>query len=573
MAVRRLTGSNRPRMANARPGRDASHQRHASPVADPATGPTPRENVTRRIHHKLRIVVLSAVALLVSGGVALAVPAASVSFCPALRWVGSWIDSPSDADSLVDESLDLFVGGSRQTMRMIIAPHLGGRVVRVHLSNRFGARPVTFNDVTIAHESSGAALVPGTVRSVTFGGSDSVTVPAGHDVVSDPIPFSFDAFNNLAVSVYLASYPGLPTQHFSARQTSYYTAPGAGDDVADATGTAFTEHTTARYYVDGLDVLAPGDVGAVVAFGDSITDGFQTSAAATLLPETASTLNTNGRWPDDLQRRLFAAGDPRLSVLDAGLSGNRVLANGLLPFFGPSGVSRFRQDALDQPGVTAVILLEGINDIGQSAGTVTAAALEAGLKQYVKEAHAAGLRILLGTLTPSGGATGLQITYATGAANVVREQFNAWIRSGASGADGVIDFDAAVRNPADPNEILPAYNGGDGIHFNLAGYRAMADAINLAQLYPPSCPTVSLTARRKDVTSGARGGYVFTARVIENGSSQPLAGAVIRFARHTARTRANGTVTFTLKLGKKGGYRATLTVLGQRRATTTVRVT
>lgn len=404
--------------------------------------------------------------------------------CSAEHWVGSWADSPSDSDSATDASVDTFAGGPSQTFRMIITPHLGGRTIRVHLSNRFGSQPVTFGGVTIASAAGGAALVPGSVRPVTFNHSASVTVPAGKDVVSDPVRFTVVAFHNLAVSMYLAGYPGLPTEHFTARQTSYYTPPAAGDDASSPSAAAFTEHTTARYYVDGLDVMAPRDVGSVVAFGDSITDGYQASSGA-VVPETASTLNTNGRWPDDLQRRLIAARDGRISILNAGISGNRILEGGQIPMFGPSGLSRFRVDALDQAGVTEVIVLEGINDIGQSSAT--AAQLEAGYDQLVTAAHAAHLEIVLGTLTPAGSASGVEQSYGGAQSEQTREAVNTWIRSGASRANGFIDFDAAVRNPADPSEILPAYNGGDGLHFNLAGYQAMANAVELSKLAVPAC--------------------------------------------------------------------------------------
>jgi lysophospholipase L1-like esterase len=435
---------------------------------------------------------------------------AQLPSCSARHWVGSWIDSPSDADSAIDASLDLFAGGPNQTLRMIITPHLGGNVVRVHLSNRVGSGPVTFSTVTIARAAAGAALVPGSVRSVTFNHSSSVTVPAGEDVVSDPVGFSFTAFDNLAVSMYLAGYPGLPTEHFTARQTSYYTPPGAGDQASDPAATPFTEHTTARYYVDGLDVMTPDDVGSVVAFGDSITDGYQ--GPNTVLPENTSTLNTNGRWPDDLQRRLIAAGDDRISILNAGISGNRILDDGQIPMFGPSGLSRFRLDALDQPGVTEVIVLEGINDIGQSGDvthpqqpSATPAQLEAGYEQLVTAAHAAHLKILLGTLTPTGGTTGVEASYSSAQSEATREAVNAWIRSGASRADGFIDFDAAVRNPADPTEIAPAYNGGDSLHFNLAGYQALADAVDLSRLEAPACRRrVTRRIRRRSASAALR---------------------------------------------------------------------
>jgi lysophospholipase L1-like esterase len=366
---------------------------------------------------------------------------------------------------------------------MIIAPHLGGRTLRVHLTNRFDPAPVTLGPVTIGMAGSGAALVPGSQRPVTFAGRSSITIPAGADAVSDPVKLSFGAFTDLAVSVFIPGSIKYPTEHFITRQTSYLTPRGSGDHATERSGSAFTLTTTDMfstgwYFLDGVDVRAPGSTGTVSAFGDSITDGDQ----AQLRPprEELATIDTNGRYPDDLARRLLAAKIP-LSVLNAGISGNELLHSGV-PVLGPSGPSRFDLDALAQAGVTDVIVLEGINDIARTP-PATASQLIAAYERLIEQAHQAGVAIQLGTLTPAGGAPP---AYGDAAANAVREQVNRWIRTQRF-SDGIVDFDAAVRDPQDPARIDPAYNGGDDLHFNLAGYQAMAGAVNLKLLARPNC--------------------------------------------------------------------------------------
>jgi hypothetical protein len=267
--------------------------------------------------------------------------------CSASRWVGSWTASPTDAQTSFDPSLNVLRFGDRQTFRMILSPHFGGDRARLHLSNRFGTRPVTFNRVSPALRRSGASLVAGSLRRVQFAGRSAVTVPAGHDVVSDPVRLSFGPFDDLAVSIYVDHSSGIPTEHWSARQTSYLTAPGAGNKTTARRGASFSQQTTARYYVDGLDVRAPRRVGSVVALGDSLTDGYQ--GPPNLVPEDPGSIDRNQRYPDFLARRLLAHRRP-LSVLNAGISGNPVLANGYYPYFGPSAISRLRADVLRQPG-------------------------------------------------------------------------------------------------------------------------------------------------------------------------------------------------------------------------------
>ena len=386
------------------------------------------------------------------------------------HWVGSWEASPSGV-SLNQPLAD-------RTLRMIVAPHLGGSMLRVHLTNRFGTAPVTLGPFTVGLRGPGASLAAGSARRVTFDGSTTVTIPAGADAVSDPVNLSFGPFRDLAVSVYVPGLVKYPTEHLITRQTSYM---GDGDDASAMSGRAFTQRTTGVistgwYFLDGIDVLAPGSTGAVAAFGDSITDGFQTRGGK----EVLATIDTNGRYPDDLARRLLAARIP-LSVLNAGISGNELLNSGL-PLVGPSGLSRFGPDVLAQAGVSDVIVLEGINDIARTP-PATASRLIAAYKQLISRAHAAGLAIQLGTLTPTGGAP---TAYADAAANSVREQVNEWIRTQRF-SDGIVDFDAAVRDPHDPAMIDPAYDGGDGLHLNLAGYRALARAVDLALLQRPNC--------------------------------------------------------------------------------------
>jgi len=392
------------------------------------------------------------------------------------HWVGSWAASPSGV-SIIQPLED-------RTARMIIAPHLGGSTLRVDLANRYAVAPVTLGPVTIGVRGSGASLVPGSERAVTFAGRQSVTIQPGASAVSDPIGLRFRAFQDLAISVYVPGAVKYPSEHFITRQTSYLSPRGSGDHAAATSGSAFAEKTTGMfstgwYFLDGLDVRAPGRTGAVVAFGDSITDGDQGKPRSG--GEQLATIDTDGRYPDDLARRLIAAGID-LSVLNAGISGNQLLRSGL-PLFGPSGLTRFAMDALGQAGVTDVIVLEGINDIAHTP-PATASELIAAYERLITQAHEAGVAIQLGTLTPTGGA--LSSAYAQAAAESVRDQVNQWIRTQRF-SDGVVDFDAAVRDPADPSRILPAYNGGDSLHFDLAGYRALASAVDLALLERPDC--------------------------------------------------------------------------------------
>jgi lysophospholipase L1-like esterase len=413
---------------------------------------------------------------LVTASILLALAGGTTAATPQ-HWVGSWIAPPSDGSTFQPTLSD-------QTLRMIVSPHLSGGRLRIHLSNRFGTSPITLGPVTVAIRGRGAALMRGSLRKVTFAGVPTVTIRPGAEAISDSARLHVRAFEDLAISVAIQESISAPTEHFSTRQTNYLTPPGSGNHAAEYASSAYSQ-TTARdgfstgwYFLDGVDVRAPLRTGAVVTFGDSITDGFQGNRSPGA--EQLKTIGTNGRYPDDLQRRIDSAHIP-LSVLNAGISGNRVLRGGLLPLFGPSGLSRFESDAVSQPGVRDVIVLEGINDIGENPA-LTAAQLISGYKRLIAQAHAAGVRIQLGTLTPAEGTA--ELNYGTASANRTRDAVNKWIRRQHL-SDGIIDFDAAVRDPHAPGRISPHYDGSDHLHFNLAGYRAMARAVNLKLLAPP----------------------------------------------------------------------------------------
>ena len=382
---------------------------------------------------------------------------------PGDGWVTSWSASPQVAarDTLAA------VGFDNQTVRDIIFTSVGGDLIRLELTNVFGASPLRVGHVTVAVAGPDATVLPGTIHPVTYRGSASFQIPAGAQILTDPVAMPVAPLQDLAVSVYLPDQTGAATFHSDAQQVNWVST--AGDHAADSDAGAFITPTLSWYYVSALIVQASGADGTVVALGDSITDG------------VGSTADANARWPNDLARRLDALGGPALSVADEGIGGNRVLIGARC--CGASAEARFGRDALDQPGVRDVIVLEGINDIGFSAALgpgVGAAQIIAGYQQLIAEAHARGLKIFGATLLPFQGAG-----YYTAAGEVTREAVNTWIRTGGA-FDGVIDFDAVMRDPAHPLMLNPAYDCGDHLHPNDVGYQAMADAISLETLLPGS---------------------------------------------------------------------------------------
>jgi lysophospholipase L1-like esterase len=373
-------------------------------------------------------------------------------------WTATW-------STAIDGGLAPYLWTDR-TLRMVEHTSVGGSRVRVRLDNAFGPTPLTVGHATIAVRQSGAVPVAAPV-TLTFGGARQVTMPAGGQAYSDPLPFSVPADSDLLVSLYLPGTVRLAPMHSQGLQDMYSSADGGTDHAAD--GADFPVNNLFGFWtvLSGIEVTGPSH-STVVAFGDSITDGY------------ASAVNGNQRWPNYLARRLLAAYGPKApAVADEGISGNKVLSdtfNGL-PGTGVDGVkatARLDRDVLSQGGVRTVIVLEGINDVSSDA---SAADVIAGLTRIADTAHAYGLRVVAGTLTPTEGCS-----CTNPSRSAVRDQINAFIRNSGGVFDAWVDFDAAVRNPADPEAMLPQYDSGDHLHPNGAGYQAMADAIDLRRL-------------------------------------------------------------------------------------------
>ena len=415
----------------------------------------------------------------------------AVASCQGEHWVGAWTAPPQattllsasglavqefEADLLANQKIFPNLAQAQvfndQSLRLIVAPHLGGQSLRLHLGNRFQKGSVTLDGVYVGLTRSGASLVPGSNHAVTFGGQPQVSIAPGAEAVSDPVSITTQPLQNLSVSFHIQGLLVPVDYHLTAQQVSYL-SPLPGSYGADEDASLFINTISSWYVLNAIDVQAPGSTGAVVAFGDSLTDGY------------LSSYNQNGRWPDYLARRLLAeSAQPRLAVMDAGISGNFVASDAYI--YGPSGVSRFADDALSKAGVTDVILFEGINDIGGAPKDAsTADAIMAADRAIILQAHAAGLKIIGATLTPAAGAKASQAG-GSGEPQALRQTVNDWIRNGGA-FDSVVDFDAAVRDPANPDHIAPQYDGGDHLHFNDAGYQALADAIDLGAFQGTGC--------------------------------------------------------------------------------------
>jgi lysophospholipase L1-like esterase len=363
-----------------------------------------------------------------------------------------------------------FVHFTNQTLRQVVHTSIGGSRARVVLSNAYGTSAVTIGVAHMAVRGKGSAI-QGPGRPLTFAGRPTVTIPANAVIYSDAVDLVVPQDADLAIDLYLpgtTNSPATLTMHGGSFQTSYISETGnhAGKPTLPAVGT-----TQSWFLLSRVDVLAPDAVGAIVAFGDSITDGAR------------STPDTNNRWPDHLARRLLSQGI-RMGVLNAGIGGNRLLSEATVPpgadiravGAGMNALARFERHVLSHPGVTHVIVLEGINDIGNARQnpTPTAEDLIAVHKQLIDQAHARGLKIFGATLTPFWGAA-----YYTEAGEAKRQALNEWIRT-SKAYDGVIDFDKATRDPADPRKFLEKYDSCDYLHPADAGYKAMGDAIDLA---------------------------------------------------------------------------------------------
>lgn len=378
----------------------------------------------------------------------------------ACSWQATWASSqmiPGAGDTLP-------AGGmTGATLREIVRTSIGGRQVRVRFSNAFGSEPLVILGGEIARSADKATdrIVPATRHALTFAGAASITIPPGGDWLSDPVPFAAAAFDDLAVSFRVSGDPANQTSHPGARATSYV-APGDVTGAETLSGATRTDHW---FMLSGIEVQRCASALGIVALGDSITDGH------------GATTNGNDRWPDVLARRLGG----RRAVLNEGIGGNRVLLDGL----GPNALARLDRDVLAQPGVRDVILLEGINDLGTltrlqprtpAERAAFVAQLTAGYAQIVARAHARGLKVHGATLTPF---VGSDYYHPDAGSEADRQAINAWIRTPGH-FDSVIDFDRVTRDPRDPSRLAPAFDSGDHLHPNPAGYEAMGAAVPLA---------------------------------------------------------------------------------------------
>lgn len=383
------------------------------------------------------------------------------------HWIGAWSASQTEAWTTVDWDGGFSQDGfENETIRMIVNPTASGKEVRIRLSNEFGEQPLTFEKVTVADTEEDAAVVADTVEQLTFNQSESVTIPAGEFVFSDPVPFHVTDGEDLTISIYIPGDSGPATWHNTANQQSYF---ADGDAASNTDGEGYENNSDSWFYLSGVDVLTEDSENprTIVALGDSITDGDQ------------STLNANHRYTDFLNMRLNEElPSQTFSILNQGISGNRILTDS--PIFGEKALDRLDRDVFSQTNVTDIILFEGINDIGHSDPyhVYDADLIIDGMKQIAAEAHEHGLNIYIGTLTPMNAFTG-DPEYYTEEGEATRQEVNDWIRS-QEVFDGMFDFDRVLRDPENPDKILPEYNSGDNLHPNDEGLKALADSIDLS---------------------------------------------------------------------------------------------
>lgn len=371
-------------------------------------------------------------------------------------WVTTWTTSPSTLppEGASDATLE------NQTVRLIVHTSVGGQALRLRLSNTHGDGNLKVGAISVARQSAGAGIVPGSSRIITFSGQNSLTIPRWATVISDPIELDVPASVNLAVSLYLPDNTGFITTHALSNQTNYISTSG---NHVDASTLPIAQESSGWPLLTAIDVVAAVPTSAIVTLGDSITDGW------------GSTDSANQRWPNHFAHRLYRDQNIEdFAVVNAGISGNRVTTEAS-PTFGQNLQARFERDVLALSNVSHIILLEGINDIGMSSRAgelISADQIIAGYRQIIDRSHARGIKIIGATLLPYEGAA-----YYTDAGNSVRMQVNDFIRNSGE-FDGVIEFDSVVQDPANPNQIRPDFTE-DNLHPNDAGYRAMAESINL----------------------------------------------------------------------------------------------
>jgi lysophospholipase L1-like esterase len=386
-------------------------------------------------------------------------------------WVGTWATAvverapapprPAQADAPRPQGPPPVVL-TNVTLRQIVRTSIGGDRVRVVLSNVYGRAPLRVGAAAVGLRGKDSAITAGSGHALTFGGAKETMISAGAILVSDPAPLKVPPLSDLVVDLFLPGdgTSGSLTVHNGARQTNYVSQAGNHAGAADL---PVASTTTSWFFLSRVEVSAPTANGVVVTLGDSITDGYN------------STNDKNSRWPDHLAARLLSPrNNLRFGVLNVGIDGNKVLRDGL----GVSALARLDRDVLVQTGATHVVVLEGINDVGLARGDprATAPELIAGHRQLIARAHALGLKIYAGTLLPFEGTT--IPDYYTPVGEQTRQAVNAWIRTSGE-YDGVIDFEAAVKDPKQPSKILAEYDSGDHLHPGDAGYAAMAAAVDL----------------------------------------------------------------------------------------------
>ena len=367
------------------------------------------------------------------------------------QWVGTWGASPQ----LVEiRNLPPAPGLTSNTLRQVVQVSVGGEKLRVRFSNVFGKEPVTMNSVHLAKSAGKGTIQLGSDKILTFDGKPSVTIPAGESIVSDAVDFHLEPLADVAVTIAFGGTSATVTGHPGSRTTSYL-QPGNSVSAPDLAGARRTEHW---YILEGIDVETPDSSGAVVTLGDSITDG------------RGSGTDKNDRWPDDLAGRLQANKDTAdVAVLNEGIGGNCILRGGL----GPTALSRFDRDVLSQSGVRWLIIFEGVNDIGGSRDASVVTNLIDAYQKMIDQARSRHIRVYGATITPFGRSFYDRLGHET-----ARAEVNNWIRTSGK-FDAVIDFDAAVRDPKNPTNLLPGADSGDHLHPNERGYRMMAGAIDL----------------------------------------------------------------------------------------------
>lgn len=387
------------------------------------------------------------------------------------NWVATWGASPQSGAEPIFGPPPAPLVFNDQTVRMVARISKGGDRVRVRLDNTFGSDSLIIGAAHVAKHGVGAAIEPGSDRTLKFGGSPVITIPPGASVVSDPVRLGVSDLTELAISIYLPKPTPALSVHTLGRQTAYISAAGAGNLTASATIPTPTT-TLVRYFLSGIEVRAHDDTKAIVTFGDSITDGFN------------STVDANRRWPDRLAERLLdRRSTDDLAVVNQGISGNRLLHT----VIGPNALSRFDRDVIAQTNVGFVIVLVGINDIGFPAipvpgspfvvQAVTAEEMIQAYRQLITRARLKGIKIIGGTLLPFEGAG-----YFSLEGEAKRQAVNEFIRHSGE-FDDVIDFDRVMRDPSHPTRLLPLYDSGDHLHPNDTGYEAMARAVDLRMFH------------------------------------------------------------------------------------------